>query len=346
MERRTIIYFYICLIMLFSPVLSLQAAEQYRVTAKSLNVRQQPNASGRKVTSLPEGTIVTVTNTARNGWVGIEYPGGRGYVSQKYLEYIPQQEDMQLEPAGKDESSSGVVIERFLKSVSTSFSHRQRWPVYAILVLTIIMLVLLNKKNESEAAAWSFIVTFCLSCCLSIFYFWGYDGDVTWFCSPDEVGWILTVICFFVFGAVFFIHLISYLGAMYTSDALGDRECQWMYCVYGLGACLVTLVIGIFWSPMLIVSGVLFCLLQIGWPIYMIYCNYKDEGSWVNLIFTYFLYLLGFVATVFMMVHFIKLLIMAIVIAVGLFIVAGILSASGSGKKIYDEDGNHIGWLK
>ena len=54
------------------------------VTASSLNVRSSASTSGSILGSLSKGTAVKVISES-NGWSKIEYNGGVGYVSSKYL---------------------------------------------------------------------------------------------------------------------------------------------------------------------------------------------------------------------------------------------------------------------
>eukprot|EP01107_Rhizomastix_libera_P002668 TRINITY_DN145_c1_g2_i1.p1 TRINITY_DN145_c1_g2~~TRINITY_DN145_c1_g2_i1.p1 ORF type:complete len:360 (-),score=91.36 TRINITY_DN145_c1_g2_i1:122-1105(-) len=65
-----------CLVLL----LSLAVADDYTVTASSLNVRSGPGTSYSVVTSLSKGKIVSVTSIS-NGWAKIS----SGYVSSQYL---------------------------------------------------------------------------------------------------------------------------------------------------------------------------------------------------------------------------------------------------------------------
>lgn len=64
------------------------AGKQLRVTATSLNLRDQPSASGAVVAELPNGIVVNELERSGDGqWVRVQTPGGHGgWVSAKFVE--------------------------------------------------------------------------------------------------------------------------------------------------------------------------------------------------------------------------------------------------------------------
>lgn len=60
----------------------------YRITAKSgLNVRSGPSTSTSKLTAIPYGTTVTVTEVT-DGWGKTSYEGKTGWISMEYTEFV------------------------------------------------------------------------------------------------------------------------------------------------------------------------------------------------------------------------------------------------------------------
>lgn len=64
-----------------------QASGIGTVTASSLRLRAEANASSKIVASLPKDTVVAVVSQA-NGWYGVQYDGKSGFVSGDYLKYV------------------------------------------------------------------------------------------------------------------------------------------------------------------------------------------------------------------------------------------------------------------
>ena len=63
-----------------------------RVTASSLNVRNEPGLGGTRIGSFPRGTVVSVQADYDNGWRYVSSGGMIGYVDGQYLEAIPDEE--------------------------------------------------------------------------------------------------------------------------------------------------------------------------------------------------------------------------------------------------------------
>ena len=63
-----------------------------RVTASSLNVRNEPGLGGTRIGAFPSGTIVDVQADFDNGWRYVSSGGMIGYVDGQYLKAIPDDE--------------------------------------------------------------------------------------------------------------------------------------------------------------------------------------------------------------------------------------------------------------
>lgn len=69
------------------------AARQVRVTASALNVRSAPQVSAEtKLGVLDSGAVVTVVGE-RDGWLQIDYQGGTGFISARYVETVATSSD-------------------------------------------------------------------------------------------------------------------------------------------------------------------------------------------------------------------------------------------------------------
>lgn len=62
---------------------ALAVAEQYRVTAETLNVRQRASSKSEVLFKLSKGDIVESNDHGK--WMEIDYNGQKGYAYSKYL---------------------------------------------------------------------------------------------------------------------------------------------------------------------------------------------------------------------------------------------------------------------
>ena len=88
-----------------------QVGKTVRVTADSgLNLRQQPNTSSAIVTTLPFGTVVTITDIDFLPWLGVKTSGGTaGYVLSDYVELYGNED----QPAGAALSTSALSLHQY-----------------------------------------------------------------------------------------------------------------------------------------------------------------------------------------------------------------------------------------
>lgn len=73
---------------LLAPEAAHAAATRVKTTA-NLNVRASATSSGRRLGTLAQGTTVTTTGRASNGWYRISYRGTTGYISNRYVQVVP-----------------------------------------------------------------------------------------------------------------------------------------------------------------------------------------------------------------------------------------------------------------
>ena len=109
-----------------------QVGQSVRVTADSgLNLRSQPNTSSSIVTTLPFGTVVTITDISPLPWLGVKTANGTaGYVLSDYVEPYGGS-DPSGEPAGASLSASTLSLHQYqtarLDASVTSGMDRMSW---------------------------------------------------------------------------------------------------------------------------------------------------------------------------------------------------------------------------
>lgn len=168
----------------------------YRVNVNStLNVRNAPG--GAKIGSLSNGDLVQVT-ACEDDWAQVSLNDGRtGYVHEQYLEPF----STLAAPAGTSYSTVGL-------------SELRHYTPFAILLFAVIAFIGLRTDTRS---------LFHAGCLLwggaELFMFGaGSDSALVWFCDPSDVGWIFTIINFFVaIGILFFQYTIyrEFTGSLF-----------------------------------------------------------------------------------------------------------------------------------
>lgn len=93
-----------------STTYSYDGMDRTMYTTISLSVRSQPEKSGSRIGTLPNGTGVHVTGKCQQtGWYRIDYNGKTGYVSDRYMsDSKPQSQPSHVSNADRTFSTSGV----------------------------------------------------------------------------------------------------------------------------------------------------------------------------------------------------------------------------------------------
>lgn len=249
----------------------------YKVNVNStLNVRNAPG--GAKIGMLSNGTLIQVT-ACKDGWAQFSLDDGRtGYVSEQYLV-----------PFSLPAASSG-------RSYSTaSLSDLRHYAPFAVLLFAILAFIGLRTDTNP---------LFHVSCFLwgtsELFMFGaGSDSALVWFCTPSDVGWIFTIINFFVaIGVLFFQYTIyrEFVGNLFDGF--------WRKLLFGLFIIVgVILFLGIFNTGNTVTSAPAasgaffsetwhFVLAFIAYMILLLYLC-RPCGIWMSLSFAVFAFGLG-----------------------------------------------------
>lgn len=316
------------LLLLLLVAVSANAQTQYVVDTKTtLLVRTGPGKSYNQLGQLKSGETVNVY-TIKNGWAKISYNGKTGYVSEQYIKAAPVQQKIE-----KQSSFSSFDWQELIDMASKTDSLI--W-FYISCALGLVMacigwLYKSDSDNFKDSAAGFYISSaiFLALCISEVIYFVTYKGDKTWFCSPDKVGWIWTIINFILFAILLFHQVISFVCLNYASCYHGKRNIDFRLGVYGWAIGIIAAIISvIFFKEYLHI--VLWCVLGIQFIqiALLVYNNIRDDGSWINLIYTIVLYVVGSIATLITLFHFLPLL---IVVLIGYAILC-FFSSSGSAR--------------
>lgn len=296
----------------------------------NLNVRFYPNTSGKVIGTLYKGDTINVRNIDNNGWAEVYFSGGIGYVKARYLTEIEtesnENEDNSDDSSWLSESNTNFI--EFVSNLPINIPKTNSLVFfYTALILWIISGLLYFGKYEEicQHAKRGYIISTCylLTFIAEIIYFLTYDGYITWFCSPNEVGWIWTIINFFIFGFVTYYQIIYFIEVVTAVDSLGYRGVNYKLGLYSFPAAIVAFLLSeIFadneYNTLIFIVFLLCQVIQVGMIIYQ---GVTSKSHPMNIILGVTLYILGYVATTILLINFLILLVLVLII---LFFIAAL----------------------
>lgn len=271
--------------------LNMVGAEPYRVVVNStLNVRPAPNMVSPAIGTLNNNEQIEVAEI-KKGWAQIEYKGRKGYVHCKYIV-----------PASQTKATTPVTS-----------TPQERFIVLSIVGLCAISLIIRRiKKGESLTGIYHIINLASLLAIfgLELYYFFGIGGDI-WFCYPERVGWLKTVIHFFVFGAIVFYQIRSYFATLVEIQENIKQKINYCIGKYSVIALVLLAIISLIYEMniegYIAIAFVVAQLIQMGLILWA-HGKHFFYGI-INVIF----YLAGAVATLWVIANFLFLLAIVVI---------------------------------
>lgn len=302
----------ICLVLTLCCIFHAAAQQSYVVTANtSLRIRISPNAYSSAIGSYAHGDTVRVYNL-KDGWAEVRHKGLTGYVSAEYIRPAPD-----VSGTTSDRQDDTGRWDNLLGHLPQSRSEGLFWVMVALGAVVSIIQVHNNRNPDSYHDRPSLFhvasVLFLALCVCELTYFITYTGDKTWFCSPDRVGWMATLVNFILFAIVLYLQVMAYTSLLHAADYHGRRSCDYRWGLYG-GACgVVAAIVSALWFKgvlsFILIGTALTQVAQLG---LLVYHNIKDGGSVPNLIYSLVLYVVGFAATLVTFLNFLPMLIFAL----------------------------------
>ncbi len=304
----------ILVIFLLSCSLLKSEGNFYTVNTANLNVRERPSLQAPVIGVVHEWELVYTECNPVNGWLEIEYCGNiRGYVSADYVSlYIPMEENKEVKQKAEfwdflHVSSMTLMILIIIGLALTLFTFF-RYPIFGI-------------------------VTFLITCLLELWYL-QVTSNPTWFCQPRNVGWLWTIVNFFLFG--FFVSMQWHiLQEILTVPALHPtHKIFWRIGVIGAVAGLVLMLIfqNAFDSDE---ADYITLIYQIGFFAYVMYM-FMQKKAVLRGLFAYLIYLVGVSASISITISFTNILMIVLICSAG---VSALRYGSGSYRGV-DDDGN------
>lgn len=314
--------FFLFVLLLFSGF-TCYATQEYKVNVKTvLNVRSAPDSKAALLGTIKNGTRVEVYSIS-NGWAKIRYGEQEAYVGSDFL--LPVND------------SNGNNM-----SYDSSSDAAKEMVVFIILGLSVITFIIRKCTDVDTAEGFLLVVIYLsllLISVLEIYYSIGLKGD-TWFCSSDRVGWIWTIVNFFIFGGVLINQICLFfdvLGSLrYNTSSIDYRTG-----FYSLGIAIVLGLVAYFFIDQFTPVATVILVLLGGAQLVQIYFIFNSCGSqWGYAIATTVIYLVGIAGILTALIHFIPLLIVALLVWLVLAII-GSGSSSRACRNCRSYDGSY-----
>jgi hypothetical protein len=309
-----------CIFFLFSLLCCICVTAQTRykvVTDSHLNVISGAYAGAPVIDSLENGSEVEVYECA-HGWAKIKHNDDYAYVMESHLREV----DSQFEDTPQEKGH---------KSFMGNVNVNVKWMVYLIAVLSLVLFGI-RMVSKGKALTNSMylvnVIVFFATMISEITYIVLSQSmeDVIWFCIPDDVGWLWTIINFVIFLFLMYNQVLCIFSII--NDIQSKSNCKFgirlgLYSIIG-GIIAIGLSFSFFRNLTLyLVIAVAICqLIQIIIMVRAILPN----GGWRNALLCLFVYLFGMVATAALFSY---LLILLLAVLVG-YVVLRLISASSN----------------
>jgi len=235
---------------------------------------------------------------------------------------------------------------RFTDFLTNTFGLSATVMAWIVLLLSVILFFIRKARKEDEPLSGRIYIVsntlFLVTCFFEIMHAVTAD-DMIWFCMPDRVGWMATIVNFVLLG------LIAYNQILYFMDVIGDvlangEGCDIRMGLYSWagGLALMLLCAMIFAPAVIIVLGLLVAV-----QIAQIVMFFRSYGS--NLkgaFFCSFVYLLGGIGTFITVGTFVSILILVLIAVAFLWVCSKVFGWGSKSKRktgrVMDKSGHTI----
>lgn len=308
------------------------AQNKYEVTTNTfLNIRSYASTDAPVLGTIDNGGEVYVCEIV-DGWAKITYGGGYAYVSSDYITKVVDSVPVSAQKSGGFDLSSFCIGKGDAK-----------WLVYIITVLSILLFIVRKKRNDTplEDGLHVFNVILFLSVAVIELVYLSFMGsDAVWFCIPDKVGWLWTIVDFIIFGIIVYNQFMCFFDTLADVEynSYGSFDKRWGIYSWTWGI-VIGVISGIFFPAALPFVGIAFAVCQLV-QLVLIFKGVVPQGGWGHAFLCLAVYLLGSLSTVLILAHFVVLL---LIVVVGYFILRLIGNASSSSSRGCCRSCSHYG---
>lgn len=280
------------------------AQTKYEVTTNTfLNIRSYADINAPILGTISKGNQVNVYELS-DGWAKIEYDNSYAYVSAKYLKEV-------------DSSSANIESSTKFELPSWNLSLSDvKWMIYPILALSLILFFIrIRREDDPLEGAMYFTnwLIFLAVSTLELIYLVLINRNPVWFCVPDTVGWIWTIINFLIFGFIVYNQLMCFFNTLLDVEYNSYSSFEKRWGIYSwIGGPIAGIVTGIVFPPLAGLVVIAFIVCQII-QVVLIFRGIVPKGGWGNAFLYLAIYLLGALSTILILVHFVVLLIIVLI---------------------------------
>ncbi len=310
---------FILISLIFSITIS-NAQECYRVQKDAAKVYIAPSKHSEILCTYGDGCLIDVYEITDN-WAKIGHNDEYAYMNISNLTDFNTPN--YINPIKYSDENWMSVINMDFPNLDFSLGNTE-WMCYVILILSIALLVLRTTNDNrglSDTQFTFYWITLLGVSILEITYMIGAIGNPGWFCDPDEVGWIMTVINFIIFMIIVGNQIMAFFDIMneWRSYTNSNISFAWGYSSW-VGVVIASVALSFFAEELIPYVLIIFAICQII-QIINIFKNVIKYDSALTAILFSLVYLIASAATVAITV----LLISIIIVLVIIFIILGII---------------------
>lgn len=321
MKKILLIFFAFCCIN------TTLAQTLYKVTAKSsLNVRSHATINGHIIGKLHTNEQIEVLSI-NNEWAKIKYNGNTAYINTRYIKPINQESSKsQVNIKRKKNKIRTVDIERYLCYFEVENTNDTEWMTYVLLALSILLWlfrkIVRKEKKLNGGTYWLSYIIFLATMIFEILYIALNGKYTTWFCDPQMVGWILTIINFCLFAFIIFNQIVYYQELLVdTQYNLGYFDIRWGFYSWIGYFILGTIIVLLQSKPIFIMLSAVFLICQLV-QLLQIFLKVVPKKGIVCACLVTIIYLVGAIATIWALLHF-MVLFMIVILGITALLILG-----------------------
>lgn len=302
-------------------------ASHKRVSGQTVNMRAAGNTNAEVVAKLNGGDVVEIIQFG--SWDYVDFMGQTGYIKSNLLTPLSDEEEaMLVDPLFEETISDEDPGFVFSSMMEGPFSRQDwEWPAWVVIIVGLMLVVVGFANKGGDTSQESMFVQAGLFLLLSImelvqFFF---VEDPIWFCTPDKVGWIWTIINALLMLFIFINQVRLFKHTLDLANLHADRDCSWLWGLIGLP---VGLGVGVwlisenyvFWGFVVMV------LPQIIQLAVLVVATVNGGNNWGNLAVSLLVYVIGGLAVAAVIVILVWIAIMIFVAYVALLMASKVLS--------------------
>lgn len=277
-------------------------AAKYKTIWANAELHKNADFKSEIVCQLDYGVFVECDNDSIDkGWqyVHAEGQGVNGWILGKYLVKVLPNGKLDSDGQFNLSASNNMVRRGIILECHKKNAHQSRSVMTWIecLGFLLIILFLIASADFSFPLMYSMMFVNTILFLLELYHIVGFVGDVTWFYSPSQVGWLWSIINFVLSVIIVTIQALSFSICIEAANYHGGRDCSPNLGFVALAVGLVAwFLCGTFRTDLGMQICVWFIigsqLLQL---LYFVFANFNNGGSWINLFVVTGFYILGLI---------------------------------------------------